>query len=113
MSGQETAAWDIYAHELFPLRYGHPVWYPDPGPDDEQVNIGDVGYLRQGRFHRLFNTMGLGEGNVGGVPSSFKEFRPHSSTIRFLENAITQACLHSKNMSSTTISAVISTRFVG
>jgi hypothetical protein len=39
---------------------GHALWEPGPevgrGPD-RSVEIGDVGYIRQGKFHRLFNAL--------------------------------------------------------
>ncbi|KAI0744883.1 hypothetical protein C8Q76DRAFT_688166 [Earliella scabrosa] len=49
-----TAA-GIYARELFSLGYGYPMWCPEPCP--REIRLGDVGYLRDGQFHILFNTM--------------------------------------------------------
>jgi hypothetical protein len=36
-------------------RYGHALWEPDPGALYDTVEVGDVGYIRDGKFHRLFN----------------------------------------------------------
>jgi hypothetical protein len=35
--------------------YGHALWDPSPGGHNTAVEIGDVGFIREGRFHRLFN----------------------------------------------------------
>ena len=50
---------DIYREELatnYPT-YGHALWEPSPGVDSTAVEIGDVGFIREGRFHRLFNIL--------------------------------------------------------
>ncbi|KAN0124794.1 hypothetical protein V8E52_001346, partial [Russula decolorans] len=36
---------------------GHALWEPDPGGRYTFVEIGDVGFIRQGYFHRLFNIL--------------------------------------------------------
>ncbi|RPD63553.1 hypothetical protein L227DRAFT_572706 [Lentinus tigrinus ALCF2SS1-6] len=47
-------AYELYARLLFPLGYGHPLWgFPS---DERPIQLGDVGRLLQGKFHRLFNT---------------------------------------------------------
>jgi len=35
--------------------YGYALWVPNPGEPHSTVEVGDVGYIREGRFHRLFN----------------------------------------------------------
>lgn len=64
---------EIYASELVRLRYGHPLWYPEPTAEDGEIKIGDVGYIQEGAFHRLFNaTHGKGDViNKDGVPDGF------------------------------------------
>jgi hypothetical protein len=52
-----AAHYDIFRHHLvmkFPA-YGHALWEPDPGNLYPAVKVGDVGYIREGKFHRLFN----------------------------------------------------------
>jgi hypothetical protein len=54
-----TAHYDIFRHHLlmrFPA-YGHALWEPDPGNLYPAVKVGDVGYIREGKFHRLFNAL--------------------------------------------------------
>lgn len=55
----QAAHYDIFRHHLaikFP-GYGHALWEPDPGNLYPAVELGDVGYIREGRFHRLFNAL--------------------------------------------------------
>ena len=50
---------DIFRHHLaiqYPV-YGHALWEPNPGDSFPAVEIGDVGFIREGRFHRLFNVL--------------------------------------------------------
>ena len=46
----------VYAEQLGSLSLGHPLWFPNPTATGE-VQIGDVGFLEDGSFHRLFNVM--------------------------------------------------------
>ncbi|TFK83320.1 hypothetical protein K466DRAFT_498709 [Polyporus arcularius HHB13444] len=108
MHGPVPAAWDIYAKELLPLRYGHPLWYPEPCREFGEVRIGDVGYLRDGHFTFLFNAMHDADHTlnaVRGVPCGFEVFNPKNPMRKHLPNAITQSHLHSKNIRSASISA--------
>jgi hypothetical protein len=53
------AHYDIFRQELaihLPA-HGHALWEPSPGDLYPPVEIGDVGFVRQGRFHRLFNCL--------------------------------------------------------
>ena len=51
--------YDIFWHHLsikFPA-YGYALWDPDPGNLYPAVEVGDVGYICEGKFHRLFNVL--------------------------------------------------------
>ncbi len=37
--------------------YGHALMEPDSGENYPPVQIGDVGFVRQGKFHRLFSAL--------------------------------------------------------
>jgi hypothetical protein len=53
------AHYDIFRQELatrYP-GYGHALWEPSPGPLFPPVEVGDVGFIRRGKFHRLFNAL--------------------------------------------------------
>ena len=44
-----------YADELGRMGHGCPLWFPEPLEQGGPVEIGDVGVLVQGQFHRFFN----------------------------------------------------------
>jgi len=53
------AHYDIFRGQLaskYPA-YGHALWEPSPPSLHSPVEIGDVGFVREGRFHRLFNAL--------------------------------------------------------
>ena len=37
--------------------FGHALWEPGPDGGYGPVRIGDVGYVSEGKFHRLFNAL--------------------------------------------------------
>jgi hypothetical protein len=52
------ADYDIFRERLgnmFP-KYGHALWDPSPWKSDS-VKVGDVGFIRMGKFHCLFNAL--------------------------------------------------------
>ena len=52
------AHYDILRDQLA-IRYpalGHALWEPNPGLYSP-VEVGDVGFIREGKFHRLFNAL--------------------------------------------------------
>lgn len=53
------AHWDTFREEIA-LNfhgYGHALWEPSPGELYGPVAIGDVGFIRAGKFHRIFNAL--------------------------------------------------------
>jgi hypothetical protein len=47
---------NVYREQLFPLGHGHALWEPNPIERSyDRVSIGDVGYVLDGFFHRMFN----------------------------------------------------------
>ena len=64
--------YDIFREELATKysTYGHALWEPSPGGHNTAVEIGDVGFIRQGYFHRLFNILLPGDhpSHQEGVP---------------------------------------------
>ncbi|EKM58829.1 uncharacterized protein PHACADRAFT_88060 [Phanerochaete carnosa HHB-10118-sp] len=51
---QPPAPDEIYSSSLQTFRLGHALWYPEPHGSGEP-QIGDVGFIREGAFVRLFN----------------------------------------------------------
>ncbi len=64
---------EVYVQEMSKLKYGYPLYDPDPARS-YAICIGDVGYVTHfGRFLRLFNVF-CPEGdpiNNRGVPNGF------------------------------------------
>ena len=53
------AEYDIFRDQLA-IKYpshGHALWVPSPRNPDRPVQVGDVGFIRKGKFHRLFNSL--------------------------------------------------------
>ncbi len=93
-----TTPWDIYAEQLFPVGYGHPLWHPEPQRRRE-ANVGDVGWLKEGELRPLFNSMKPESDPVNpmGVPTDFTEFNPHNVSIGE-RNKITQHIVYSRSI---------------
>ena len=51
--------YDIYRDQLSITHpsFGHALWDPAPEGEYGPVKVGDVGYVREGRFFRLFNAL--------------------------------------------------------
>jgi len=47
----------VYREQLTSLYHGHALWDPDPANLYEKVSVGDVGYVREGYFFRMFNVL--------------------------------------------------------
>ena len=57
--GLTMAHYDIFRDQLgikYPA-FGHALWEPNPARSYAPVEVGDVGYIREGKFHRLFNAL--------------------------------------------------------
>ena len=51
--------YDIFRGQLaikYPS-YGHALWEPSPSKLYGPAEVGDVGFIREGQFHRLFNAL--------------------------------------------------------
>ena len=82
--------------------YGHALWKPNPGKH-EPVEIGDVGFIRRGHFHFLFNVLPpkAGGPDRGPVPPHHEPFKvgnsesplTHTDTLRsnhFCSNGVSK-----------------------
>jgi len=75
------ADYDIFRDQLgirHPA-YGHALWDPTPSSPDRPVEVGDVGFIRRGKFHRLFNAL-LPEDDGSqdlGVPEYYERLAPN------------------------------------
>ncbi|KAH9070966.1 hypothetical protein EDB83DRAFT_2365601 [Lactarius deliciosus] len=90
--GQSTlspsmAHYDVFRRLLaihYPA-YGHALWEPDPGSLGLPVAVGDVGYVREGKFFRLFNALlpkDHPSHSTFGVPEHYEQLQvPHGDHI--------------------------------
>ena len=71
----------VYAEQLVSRGHGHPLWHPEPFTSFGAVELGDVGYVSEGAFVRLFNALRSAQdrANARGVPQGFAPFLPDAS----------------------------------
>ena len=102
-----SSPWDTYARELEHFRHGYPLWDPEPSFAGE-VHIGDVGYIEEGQFHRLFNVAFGKEHpyNAGGVPEHFQPMDIPEGLFR--HGGLTDAIIASQGVEKSDIEAAIS-----
>ena len=76
----------VYAKGLSHLRHGLPLWIPEPA-DGGAILIGDVGYILDGRFYRLFNATQPRDNpiNAGEVPPKFEVLPTNPKTMHRVE----------------------------
>lgn len=91
LSTMTSSSADVYAQELRRHRHGEPLWFPEPVVKSGELLIGDVGYLDNGGFYRLFNVPHPVDDpiNARGVPKGFipleyDEYRFLHTTDNFL-----------------------------
>lgn len=70
------ADYDIFREQLSIKHssYGHPLWEPNPAEPNNPVKVGDVGFIRSGKFHCLFNALLPAEGQF--VPEPYERLVP-------------------------------------
>ena len=88
------ADYDIFREQLaikYPS-YGYALWEPSPTNPNRPVQIGDVGFVREGRFHRLFSALlpANDPSQEIGVPEHHKPLAPtvsdHVDRVFFVPN---------------------------
>ena len=77
--------------------FGHALWEPDPGEDFPPVEVGDVGFIRQGKFHRLFSAL-LPEDHPSHA--TFHVPENHEILQLSMSNHIDRGTLHPNNFCS-------------
>ncbi|KAJ3535821.1 hypothetical protein NM688_g6924 [Phlebia brevispora] len=89
---------EVYTKLMGSYHYGHPLWYPDPISSGEP-QLGDIGYLNNGRFHRIFNIMVEKDhpwNRRHGVPDDFVPVRlPEAHIVeepRYLTPNVFKSC---------------------
>lgn len=106
--------WDIYIKEMREKYacYGTALWNPSPhlGVDHGDVEIGDVGRIESGRFHRLFNTITGSTHPDWVLPLSFERLSRADIEPLIVHEDITQSCLYSHSFMTINVEGAASTR---
>lgn len=74
-----------YAEQLVRRGHGLPLWHPEPQPEPfGETDIGDVGFVSEGRFIRLFNALHTADHpiNASRVPLGFVPLQPNERLLR-------------------------------
>ncbi|KAI0673301.1 hypothetical protein C8Q78DRAFT_714618 [Trametes maxima] len=102
-----TASWDIYAEQMAHLKYGFPLWSPDPPPGGAPIELGDVGWVREGEFIPLFNAFRDSDDRQphGRVPAGFSPLSLQDMMIRGPREKVSATMLCSRGIKSRNVSA--------
>jgi len=94
---QMPPAYDIYVNQLRVLGKGLPLYHPEPH-EEGPIEIGDVGYVKEGSFYRLFNVSRSGNdpAQSWGVPEGFEPL--HIGRIRTFDAELEPGPLHSETI---------------
>lgn len=75
----------VYAEQMFSLIRGYALYEPDPKSCHfDKVRIGDVGYIQDGAFNRLFNVCYDADDSINeeGIPDDFEALRMTKKDLR-------------------------------
>ncbi|KAI0351924.1 hypothetical protein OH77DRAFT_1486696 [Trametes cingulata] len=95
----ETAC-KVYTKLMFQRGHGYPLWEPEPNEAGELL-IGDVGYILDGGFYRLFNATLPADHPVNqrcGVPDSYEPFLFPQTLVHRRDRALEPRPLCSKSV---------------
>ncbi|KAI1795614.1 hypothetical protein LXA43DRAFT_881508 [Ganoderma leucocontextum] len=100
-------AWSIYAQQLFHHRYGYPLWMPEYDASLGEVEIGDVGWINEGGFYPLFNTLKSADERQprGVVPEGYEPMNLSSVIISDPRKIVTQPLLCGGSIKQVKVSA--------
>ena len=96
MAEESWNYWDVYRSCLFPLGYGYPLWHPFG--EEGAVWLGDVGWVREGKFYPLFNSMRKEDDVVHFLRGVPRDFRP--ITVDYQLRIVTDLLGHSATQST-------------
>ena len=100
-----TRIYDAYCSSLRDLGFGEPLWEPEPGFRG-QVECGDVGYITEGAFVRLFRATCPPDDPVNrfGVPDGFTVLNIPEDIILINNNFIEPQPICSRSVKCSTLS---------
>jgi hypothetical protein len=86
---------------------GRPLWEPDPGGLYNAVQVGDVGFIRQGYFYRLFNALPPGDNPSDHPPESDPSYPQYLQRLQpRTSNHIRTIRCHGKDYRSKNVTTV-------
>ena len=104
----DTIAAIVYAEQLRYLQWGEPLWQPEP-PDDGEVAIGDVGFIDDGRFVRLFNAVHGSADEPEAVPHGFEKLQYNAKRLELKNDKyMVVEPHHSKSVTRNAVNAELS-----
>ncbi|KAI1785167.1 hypothetical protein LXA43DRAFT_1077142 [Ganoderma leucocontextum] len=102
-------ACDVYTKLLFKRGHGHPLWEPEPTQSGE-VLIGDVGYMLDGGFYRLFNATLPAEHPLHerhGVPDGYEPLTFPDTLRHHRPHALEAGSICSKSVTAVNADATV------
>ena len=101
MSSEPDAVYNIYARQLFIRRHGYPLWKPEPESAENEIRVGDVGFLEDGAFFKIFNATDPEDhpSQANGVPEGFEQWTVKDLHKTTMKKAI-ESALCSRSVSS-------------
>ncbi|KAI0334585.1 hypothetical protein GY45DRAFT_1294881 [Cubamyces sp. BRFM 1775] len=102
----ETAC-KVYTKLMLQRGHGYPLWEPEPNEAGE-VLIGDVGYILDGGFYRLFNATLAADHPVNaryGVPDGYQPFTYPEALLHRRSRVLEPKPLCSKNVVAFSVEA--------
>ncbi|RPD58796.1 hypothetical protein L226DRAFT_539425 [Lentinus tigrinus ALCF2SS1-7] len=100
-------ACDVYTKLMFHRGHGYPLWEPEPTKSGE-VLIGDVGYVLEGSFYRLFNATLPADHAIHeryGVPDAYEPFTYPDSLLHRRASALQPGPICSKSVLALNVEA--------
>jgi hypothetical protein len=77
---QQDIPYGLYREELISLDHGFALWNPNPPKHSlDKVSIGDVGFIREGTFSRMFNVILPWDHESNKEPGNRSPFGPFRS----------------------------------
>lgn len=69
-SSKILPTFELYAEQLHPLQLGYALYEPNPDLGEDEVRVGDIGYIFHGRFVRIASVFESGHG-ISAVDEAF------------------------------------------
>lgn len=102
-------ACDVYTKLMFHRGHGYPLWEPEPTKSGE-VLVGDIGYILEGGFYRLFNATLPADHAIHercGVPDGYVPFTYPDALRHRRESALQSGPICSRSIVALNVGASV------